>query len=102
MEDFHFSLAADNLKYDNLTFIGYDFQPEKLNFMFSLLNDFFLRPYKCQRCSHSFYRNNILKEHMTRCTASSAEEVLGLNSLINANQSQDSRFSELQLAASST
>jgi len=28
---------------------------------------YFHRPYKCQKCSKSFYRNNILKEHLPNC-----------------------------------
>lgn len=26
------------------------------------------RPFKCDKCDQGFYRNNILKEHMARCT----------------------------------
>ena len=29
----------------------------------------FYRPYKCNKCGQGFYRNNILKDHMSRCEA---------------------------------
>lgn len=33
----------------------------------------FYRPFKCDKCEQGFYRNNILKEHIARCTAQPSE-----------------------------
>ena len=63
----------------------------------------FYRPYKCNKCGQGFYRNNILKDHVSRCEAK--EVSIDNEQLVEISQgpaslqtsNSDSKKSEIKL-----